>query len=228
VSERRPIASTHAARPAAHLLAAVPIAQRREGEAALERCRTCSLPAGTGIVQSSAGEGALLYVDEGLVVARIASSPTSRSIISCESIAGDLVVAPEGHDQVVHALRDSRVTLIPTEALHRLVAVPAFASLIVTGLEQAARQAHATMRTLAHTRQTDRVRVKLLQLAQDHGRVSRDGIRLDFPLTHEILAEMVGAARETVTRALDELEREGFLIRDGRIFCLLVEASAVA
>jgi DNA-binding transcriptional regulator YhcF (GntR family) len=39
---------------------------------------------------------------------------------------------------------------------------------------------------------------------------------------------MVGAARETVTRALDELEREGFLIRDGRIFCLLVEASAVA
>jgi CRP-like cAMP-binding protein len=68
----------------------------------------------------------------------------------------------------------------------------------------------------------DRVREKLLELARDHGRVGREGIRLDFPLTHDLLGEMTGSARETVTRALDELQREGFVQRRGRTYSLHV------
>jgi CRP-like cAMP-binding protein len=49
-----------------------------------------------------------------------------------------------------------------------------------------------------------------------------DGIRLEFPLTHDLLAEMVASARETVTRAFDELQRSGFVIRDGHSYTLLV------
>jgi CRP/FNR family transcriptional regulator len=66
------------------------------------------------------------------------------------------------------------------------------------------------------------VRDKLIQLAREHGRVRRDGVLLDFPLTHELLGEMVGSARETVTRALDELEEEGFVTRRGRSYRLNV------
>ena len=71
----------------------------------------------------------------------------------------------------------------------------------------------------------DRVRAKLVQLACDHGRVGRDGVRLDIPLTHELLGEMVGSARETVTRALDELQAEGFVVRRGRSYRILVDPS---
>jgi CRP-like cAMP-binding protein len=44
------------------------------------------------------------------------------------------------------------------------------------------------------------VRGKLLQLARNYGRVALDGMRIDFPLSHTLLADMVGSSRETVTR----------------------------
>jgi CRP-like cAMP-binding protein len=45
---------------------------------------------------------------------------------------------------------------------------------------------------------------------------------MDFPLTHELVAEMVGSARETVTRAFEELQQERFITRQGRTYRLLV------
>lgn len=48
----------------------------------------------------------------------------------------------------------------------------------------------------------ERVRERLAQLARAHGRVAPDAIVIDVPLTHELLASMVGLARETVTVAL--------------------------
>ncbi len=52
--------------------------------------------------------------------------------------------------------------------------------------------------------------------------MTSDGIRLDLPLTHALLGEMIGSERETVTRSVDELEAEGFLSRDGRTYVLHV------
>ncbi|MEJ7790761.1 MAG: Crp/Fnr family transcriptional regulator [Gaiellaceae bacterium] len=89
-------------------------------------------------------------------------------------------------------------------------------------IESTLRQKSATILALADIRHTDRVRRKLMQLAGDHGRDAPDGVHVQFPLTHELLAEMVGSARETVTRALDVLEREDFVRRDGRSYRLLV------
>jgi CRP-like cAMP-binding protein len=37
-----------------------------------------------------------------------------------------------------------------------------------------------------------------------------------------LIADMVGCARETVTRAVDELRREGFVARRGSSYQLLV------
>jgi CRP-like cAMP-binding protein len=44
--------------------------------------------------------------------------------------------------------------------------------------------------------------------------VCRDGVRIELPLTHEILAQMVRSSRETVTSALTVLRRDGILARD--------------
>jgi CRP-like cAMP-binding protein len=38
---------------------------------------------------------------------------------------------------------------------------------------------------------------------------------------------MVGSSRETVTRALDELHRDGFVVRTGSTYRLLVSATVV-
>jgi CRP/FNR family transcriptional regulator, cyclic AMP receptor protein len=73
----------------------------------------------------------------------------------------------------------------------------------------------------------ERVRERLAQLARAHGRVSGTGIVLDLPLTHELLAWMVGSARETVTVALARLADEGFVAREGRRYRLNVPAETL-
>ena len=69
---------------------------------------------------------------------------------------------------------------------------------------------------------------KLLQLARNYGRVALDGVRIDFPLSHALLADMVGSSRETVTRSLDELQRDGFVARRGHNHRLLASPDCVA
>ena len=44
---------------------------------------------------------------------------------------------------------------------------------------------------LAATRHVERVRRTLLQLARTYGHADREGIRIDFPISHALLAEMV-------------------------------------
>ena len=100
--------------------------------------------------------------------------------------------------------------------------VRAKAAALVEGLTATLRQKHAAIANMSRLHHVDRVREKLIELAQEHGRVGRDGIRLDFPLTHDLLGEMTGSARETVTRALDELQRDGFVERNGRTYRLHV------
>lgn len=52
----------------------------------------------------------------------------------------------------------------------------------------------------------------LLRLGERFGQASGDGaVRLTLPLTHENLAAMIGAARETTTAGLGELRRLGLL-----------------
>src|SRR2546421_3852755 len=69
---------------------------------------------------------------------------------------------------------------------------------------------------------TRSVRRRLAQLARTHGAVASGGVRVDLPLTHELLGQAVGSARETVTSALRTLEQEGFLIREGRLYRLMI------
>ena len=60
----------------------------------------------------------------------------------------------------------------------------------------------------------DRLLLLFWHLAQRWGRVRRDAVVLDLPLTHETLAKLVGAHRPSVTSALGSLARRGLLLRD--------------
>ena len=65
----------------------------------------------------------------------------------------------------------------------------------------------------------NRVEERLLllfwQLAHRWGTVRHDGVLVPLPLTHEMLAMLVGARRPTVTTALGVLKAEGQLRREG-------------
>lgn len=79
----------------------------------------------------------------------------------------------------------------------------------------------------AHVRVDVRVLAYLWHLADRFGVVVPGAVKLDIPLTHAVLARLVGARRPTVTTALQRLIQLGYLRRDGRAFVLLGDASTV-
>jgi CRP-like cAMP-binding protein len=163
----------------------------------------------------------LLAVNEGLVILRSSVAGSTRRTITCHAAPGALVLPPQ-ESETLAALTDATLATISAERRDCLLERPEAARMLLDGLADTLRQKHATIASMSRLHRSDRIRDKLLELARLHGRVGRDAIRLDFPLTHELLGEMTGLARETVTRALDELQREGFIVRRGRTYSLHV------
>jgi hypothetical protein len=189
-------------------------------------CPRRVLAAGATLRPGDFAEIQLVAVEEGLVVLRSAVPGSSRRTITCHAGAGALVLSP-GADEVLVALSDVTLHLISNRERERLLESPEAAAALLDGLAETLRQKHSTIANLARLHHVDRIRETLVELARTHGRVGAEAIRLDFPLTHELLGEMTGSARETVTRALDELERDGFVVRRGRTYSVHVPPSPV-
>ena len=166
---------------------------------------------------------ALLVVEDGFVAVRRTAPPALRSYIVDEVAAGGILLPPTADDELFGVVA-SRVRVISAAALDRLLLDREGARLMWDALTLALRRREEVIASLSNTRHIDRVRETFLRLARDHGKVDAEGIRIDLPLTHELLAEMVCSARETVTRAVDELEREGFVRREGGGYRIVVDA----
>jgi hypothetical protein len=110
-------------------------------------------------------------------------------------------------------LEDTRLAVLDHGLVVRIVPWPQL------GLElfnRGTRRAHHLAVALAiahHQRVEDRLLLTLWHLAERWGRVHPDGIVLPLPLSHQRLADLVGAHRPTVTTAMGELTRAGALSR---------------
>ena len=85
------------------------------------------------------------------------------------------------------------------------------------------RRAHHLAVVLAiahHPRVDDRLLLTLWHLAERWGRVRPEGIAVPLPLSHQRLADLVGAHRPSVTTAMGELARSGAVSRSGSIWIL--------
>lgn len=54
----------------------------------------------------------------------------------------------------------------------------------------------------------------LLTTARRFGKQNKNGIVLDVPLRHQDIASSISATRETASRELAVLERQGLIVRD--------------
>jgi CRP/FNR family cyclic AMP-dependent transcriptional regulator len=133
------------------------------------------------------------------------------------------MLLPPTADEELVGLVPSCVRVISAAGLDRLLSTNEGAHLIWDALTVALRRRAELIASLSNTRHIERVREKLLRLARDYGTVDAEGVRIDLPLTHELLAEMICSARETVTRAIDELEREGFVRRGAHGYRVAVD-----
>jgi CRP/FNR family transcriptional regulator, cyclic AMP receptor protein len=185
----------------------------------LSGCARLEVGTGEVLYPVDVPDAALLLVERGLLALRAEVASGRRGVITCHAGAGAVVVPPLP-GETLRVLDDAVVVVVSADTRVRLLALPAAAAVVVDALAAALRQKTQTIAALSSFHHVDRLRSKLVQLAQEHGRVGRDGIRIDLRLTHDLLAEMIGSARETVTRAFDELQREGVVSRDGREYVL--------
>lgn len=112
------------------------------------------------------------------------------------------------------AARPTRVAVVDERVIESAAPWPPIVRELIN---RAVRRAHSLAVLLAASslpRVEDRLCVVLWHLANRWGRVTPVGVRLDLPLTHELLAELVGAQRPTVTTALSQLCQDGTVDRD--------------
>jgi CRP/FNR family cyclic AMP-dependent transcriptional regulator len=105
----------------------------------------------------------------------------------------------------------TRITIRDHIASH-----PEFAFDLLARVIRRARRATANVKNLALLDVYGRVRHLFDELA-----VERDGVRsIPEKLTHQDIAERVGASREMISRLLKDLERGGYLAAEGRVITL--------
>jgi CRP-like cAMP-binding protein len=148
-----------------------------------------------------------------LALAFIGDEDRERTIGMLEE--GDVIVRPtDGWSAVgprvrCFAIEDALMHLVDRARLDAWMHDPALAANVVRVLSVQIADRELAVAIALEPRVERRLLLKLRQLAERWGRVTPDGIRLDLRLTHQELANMVGAVRESVTIALGRLASAG-------------------
>jgi len=101
-----------------------------------------------------------------------------------------------------------------------LLGRPAVAANLLTALARRLRRANETLADLVFTDVPGRVAKALLDLSTRFGRPAEDGILVAHDLTQEELAQLVGASRETVNKALADFASRGWIHLEARAVVL--------
>ena len=97
---------------------------------------------------------------------------------------------------------------------------PAVAAAMLAALARRLRRTNETLADLVFTDVPGRVAKALLDLSNRFGRPAEDGILVAHDLTQEELAQLVGASRETVNKALADFATRGWIKLEARAVVL--------
>ncbi len=98
---------------------------------------------------------------------------------------------------------------------------PDVARQLLRALARRLRRTNEALADLVFSDVPGRVAKALLDLSERFGRSSEDGLRVAHDLTQEELAQLVGASRETVNKALADFASRGWLRLEARAVVLL-------
>jgi CRP-like cAMP-binding protein len=98
---------------------------------------------------------------------------------------------------------------------------PDVARQLLLALARRLRRTNEALADLVFSDVPGRVAKALLDLAERFGRPNEEGLRVAHDLTQEELAQLVGASRETVNKALADFAARGWLRLDQRAVVLL-------
>jgi CRP-like cAMP-binding protein len=162
-------------------------------------------------------EGDKLYVvTEGKVKLGRTSSVGRENLLAIQGpgqMFGELSLFDPGpRSATVTAVTDATFSSLSHEDLLRwLDGRPAVARGLLAQLAGRLRRANDVVADLVFSDVPGRVAKALLDLADRFGRTADDGVHVHHDLTQEELAQLVGASRETVNKALADFVSRGWL-----------------
>jgi CRP/FNR family cyclic AMP-dependent transcriptional regulator len=122
------------------------------------------------------------------------------------------------------ALTNLRVALLDADFSRRAAGIPAVARLLVAKASQTSHWLLAKSLIISAPVVEERLLLLFALLAERWGKVRPDGVWLELPLTHDLLARMSGARRPSVSTALRSLGDAG-LVESLHRGCWLLHAA---
>lgn len=192
---------------------------------ALDDDSAAALQAGVTVVELSRAErlfeegasGNQLYVilDGKIKLTRAAADGRENllSVLGPSEMFGELsLFDPRPRTASATAVTDSRLAALAHDDLRSwLTGRPDVALHLLRALAQRLRRANDVMADLVFTDVPGRVAKALLDLSDRFGIPQEDGLQVNHDLTQEELAQLVGASRETVNKALADFAARGWL-----------------
>lgn len=179
-----------------------------------------SFPKGCTVVREGrAGSGYMYVIREGQVSVSKLSKDGRETILDFLG-AGDFfgemaLLDGEPRSASVRTLCATRMfVLSEADLLNALRGSPELALALIRELSRRLREVDEQVGGLHFHDVGERTRRALRRVAQEQA--SGGGFRITPELTHQQIADMVGIHRETATRALGELAKQGWLRREGK------------
>lgn len=205
---------------------------RREAARAVGRAQMLTVDAGTSLdfrACALAAGGFGLLVCDGVLLYELAIDGRCAADLLGH---GDLVPASQGEagtercTTCCRALTPARLAVLGPRWVARMAPFPELGGeLVDRAVGQSLRL--AALVGLTHEPLLElRLWTLLWHLADRFGHVHPDGVHIDVPLTHDVLAVLSRARRPSVSTALGSLAAQGLLDRHGRAWVLRAEPGA--
>jgi CRP/FNR family transcriptional regulator, cyclic AMP receptor protein len=173
--------------------------------------------------------GGLLYIiDKGKV--KIAhSTPEGHeaflAILGSGDFFGELALLDESpRSATAEALEPTETLTLHRDAFMRYIHDnPEFALHVLQTMARHIRRLNSQISDIFFLDLSGRLARTLLHLAEQHGKVTADGIVIDIALTQTDLAEMTGATRVSINKTLGRFRRAKWVKTKGRRFIILDE-----
>lgn len=175
--------------------------------------------------EGDTGDRLFIVLDGKIKISR--SAPDGRenllAVLGPGEMFGELSLFDPGpRTATASAITDSALASLDHDDLRPLLlAQPTVAVQLLAALAQRLRRTNEAMADLVFSDVPGRVAKALLDLAERFGDAEPEGVRVRHDLTQEELAQLVGASRETVNKALSEFANRGWIRLEGRSVLLL-------
>ncbi len=197
-----------------------------------QQARLRKFPKGAAIYLPQDVADAALLLAEGRVRI-VCNTPDGKqsilALIEPGELFGELAIIDSApREERAEAMTGSTVVFLPGDHLRQLMEECSGLALGVTKLIGMRRKrVERRLRSLLFRSNRERLTQLLVDLAEQYGNPTTAGIELRIRLSHQDLASIIGATRETVTTVLGELQSEG-LVLIGRQKLVLLDLPRLA